>query len=158
MRNISSRGDCCRVLALLGIVAFCIGGGAAETGTPPDSFDYANAGIALANAGDYQAALAYYDKALEQHPDIAEIHYNRAVALEHLGMRELAVSEYEAAIEIDPNLMEAQTNLFLLTLDIINPVTIALATLGGCILALSHHRHKRKEEMEKRVLQGIIRE
>lgn len=158
MRTRSGRGGCGIVLAILGIIAFCIGGGAAETGTLLDTFEYANTGVMLANAGDYQGALTYYDKALELYPDIAETHYNRAVALEHLGMREQAISEYKTAIGLDPNLIEARMNLFLLTLDIINPVTIALAVLGGCILTLSHHRHRKKEDRDKRVMQGIIQE
>jgi len=151
-------GRICKFLALLGIIAFCIGGGAAETITFTDIFDCVNTGVALANAGDHQGALIYYDKALEMYPDIAEIHYNRAIALEHLGMRDEAISEYETAIQINPNLMEAHTNLFLLTVNIINPLTIALITLGGFVFVLWHHKHKKKEERDKRVMKGIMQE
>lgn len=156
MRTTGSRSGCRIVLAILSIIAFCIGGGAAETGTLLDTFEYANAGVACADTGDYKGAIAYYDKALELYPDIAEIHYNRAVALDHLGMQEEAISEYETAIELDPNLVEAQINLYILTMDIINPFTIAVAILGGCILVFAHHRQRKKESMEKRVTQGIM--
>lgn len=158
MRKAGGIRDCCRALALLVIITFCIGGGTAETGTLLDTFEYANAGVACADAGDYEGAIAYYDKALSLCPDIAEIHYNRAVALEHLGMRDEAITEYEAAIELDPNLMQAQVNRFILTMDIINPVTIVIIALGGCILILIHHRHRKKEDLEKRVEHGISNE
>ncbi|WAI01680.1 tetratricopeptide repeat protein [Methanogenium organophilum] len=158
MRNTGSMGGCRIALAILSIVAFCVGVGTADIGTLPNTFGYANAGVACADIGDYEGAVVYYDKALQLYPDIAEIHYNKGVALEHLGLRQEAISEYEAAIELDPNLIQAQANLFLLTADFINPLTIAIIILGGCILILIHHRHRKKEEMEKRVMQGIIHE
>ena len=151
-----SMRSCCIVLAILSITTCCIGGGAAEANTVTNFYDYANAGIARADAGDYYGAIAYYDKALENSPDIAEIHYNRAVALEHLGMQKEAISEYEAAIELDPNLIQAQANLFILTADIINPITIAIGAFSVCILALIHHRNRKKEDLERRVMKGIF--
>ncbi len=155
MRTRGGRGGCYTVLAILGIIIFCTGGVTAETETPLNTFEYANTGVALAESGNYEDAVVYYNKALELYPDIAETHYNKAVALEHLGLREQAISEYETAIELDPNFIEAQTNLFILTMDVINPVTIAVAVLGGCVLVVSYYRHKKKEEMKKRVMQGI---
>ncbi|MDE4907639.1 tetratricopeptide repeat protein [Methanogenium marinum] len=158
MRYITRMSGCCTFLAILGIIIFCTGGVAAETETLFNAPGYANNGAALAKAGDYQGAIASYDKALELNPDIAETHYNKAVALEHLGLRDQAISEYKTAIELDPNLVEAQTNLFILTMDIINPITITIAALGGCILFISYYRYRKKEDRENRILQGIIQE
>jgi len=42
--------------------------------------------------------------------------------------------------------------------DIINPVTIVLAILGGCVRVISYYRHKKKEDREHRIMQGIIQE
>lgn len=159
MRTGSSIRGCYTALAILVAIIWCIGCAYAETGeTLPDSFDWANAGITRADAGDYEGAIGYYDKALEDAPGIAEIHYNRAVALEHLGRQEEAISEYQTAIEIDPNLIQAHFNLFLLTADIINPLTIAIIVPGACILAFLHHRHRKKDKQEHRVMQGITHE
>lgn len=158
MRTRGSTRGCCTVLAILGVCIWCIGVGYAETETFPDSFDWANAGITRANAGDYEGALEYYDKALEDAAGIAEIHHNRAVALEHLGREKEAVLEYQKAIEIDPNLIQAHFNLFLLTADIINPLTIAIIVPGACILVCLHHRHRKRDKQESRVMQGITHE
>ena len=158
MRTGGSIRGCCTVLAIVGVAIWCIGVAYAETGTYPDSFDWANAGVACANAGDYEGAIGYYDKALENAPGIAEIHHNRALALEHLGRQEEAIGEYQRAIEIDPNLIQAHFNLFLLTADIINPLTISIIVPGACILAFLHHRHRKKEQQESRVMQGITHE
>ena len=156
MRAKSRVGGCCTVLAILGVIILCIIGMATETGTPPETVDFANTGVALAEAGNYQGAIDFYDRALERYPDNAEIHYNKAVALEHLGQREQAISEYEKSIEIDPNFVEAQTNLAILTMDIINPVTIVVAVLGGSALVISYFRYKKKKHRENRIMQGIL--
>lgn len=158
MKTEGSIRGCCIILVILGVCIYSIGVVYAETEGYPDPFDWANAGISRANTGDYEGALEYYDRALEDAPDIAEIHHNRAVALEHLGRDDEAVLEYQKAIEIDPNLMQAHFNLFLLTTDIINPLTIAIIIPGACILVFLHHRHRKKDKQENRVMQGITHE
>ena len=159
MRTRGSIRGCCTVLAILGVTIWCMGVGYAETGEAyPNFVDWANAGVARANAGDYEGAIGCYDKALEHTPGIAEIHHNRAVALEHLDRQEEAVSEYQKAIEIDPNLIQAHINLFLLTADVINPLTIASLVPGAGILVFLLHRQRKKDKQEHRVMQGITQE
>jgi tetratricopeptide (TPR) repeat protein len=69
---------------------------------------YANAhndlGLALANSGRWQEAIAEYEAALGINPDLAQAHFNLGNALSQLpGRLADAIGEYEAALRIRPD-------------------------------------------------------
>lgn len=57
--------------------------------------------------GDYQAAIASYQKFLELSPKNAEAHFNIATNYEKLGNHEEALAYYGKALELRPDLYEA---------------------------------------------------
>ncbi|MGB7442146.1 MAG: tetratricopeptide repeat protein [Coleofasciculaceae cyanobacterium] len=67
-------------------------------------------GYSLYQLGQYEEALASYEKALEIKPDLHEAWYNRGVALYKLGRYEEAIASYEKALEIKPDNYAAWNN------------------------------------------------
>lgn len=65
------------------------------------------AGIALQQRGELDAAVRAFDAALALDPSWAIAHANRGTALEALGRREEALAAFERAIELDPGLVLA---------------------------------------------------
>ncbi|MGK7928002.1 MAG: tetratricopeptide repeat protein [Spirulina sp.] len=63
------------------------------------------------NLGQYEQALASYNKAIEFKPDKPESWNNRGVVLDDLGRYEEAIASYDKAIEIKPDDHEAWYNL-----------------------------------------------
>ena len=63
-----------------------------------------NAGLLEQKAGRHEEAAAYYRKAAELDPQLAEAHLNLAVALQALGKPDEAVGRFEQAIRIKPSL------------------------------------------------------
>jgi len=55
------------------------------------------------NLGDFEGAIAFWDKALEFKPDYDVAWYNRGVALDNLGRLEDAIASYDKALEIKPD-------------------------------------------------------
>ena len=60
-------------------------------------------GIAYANKGDFDSAIADYDKALELKPDDADVFYNRGNSHEKKGEIDKAIADYDKAIELKPD-------------------------------------------------------
>jgi tetratricopeptide (TPR) repeat protein len=60
--------------------------------------------------GDYEEAIASYDKALEIKPDYYEVWGNRGVALNDLGKYEEAIASYDKVLEIKPDKHEVWYN------------------------------------------------
>ena len=54
-------------------------------------------------AGNYEAALASYNKALQFQPDLHEAWYNRGMTLGLLGQYEEAIASYDKALQFQPN-------------------------------------------------------
>ncbi len=69
-----------------------------------------NQAVQQDEAGDFEGAIASYDKALEITPDLNEVWFNRGNALSKLGRLEEAIASYDKAIEINPNFHEAWHN------------------------------------------------
>jgi tetratricopeptide (TPR) repeat protein len=57
-------------------------------------------GLAQARAGNLEAAVELYEKAVQTKPDIHEYWFNRGLTLFHLGRLEDAIASYDKAIEI----------------------------------------------------------
>ena len=81
---------------------------AIETATSAEA--YVNKGNKLYDQGDYQAAISYYDEAIQLNPEDAKAYNNRGNAKKELGDFEGAISDYDAAIHLDPNDTKARTN------------------------------------------------
>jgi predicted TPR repeat methyltransferase len=77
---------------------------------PRSAGAHSNRGNALADLGDYPAALASFDQALALAPDAADIHVNRGAALAGLDRHEAALESFERAITLAPGHAEAHHN------------------------------------------------
>ncbi len=78
----------------------------------PDVSDiHNNCGLALADLGRLDEALASYQKALERNPASVMALTNRGSALEAAGRPEEAAASYNRALQIDPDHVKARYNL-----------------------------------------------
>ncbi len=59
------------------------------------------AGFRLYRAGDYQAAFAEWEAAIESHPGMPRLHYNAACAAALIGNRDSAIQHLRCALELD---------------------------------------------------------
>lgn len=71
---------------------------------------YNNRGIAWCNEGNYDQAMADFNKALELNPRSAEIFSNRGIIWFYMGKYDLAIDDYDKALGIDPHCAKAYTN------------------------------------------------
>jgi tetratricopeptide (TPR) repeat protein len=72
---------------------------------------YDNLGNVYSEKGQYDSAIAAYQKGLEINPDFAELHRNLGHAYWEKGYRNEAMKEYELAINLNPNMAEAYAEL-----------------------------------------------
>jgi tetratricopeptide (TPR) repeat protein len=72
---------------------------------------YDNRGIAWADRGQLDAAMADYEHALAIKPDYSNAHNNYGLALSKLGRIEEAIAQYRAAVREKPSELEAHNNL-----------------------------------------------
>ncbi|MCK6473943.1 MAG: tetratricopeptide repeat protein [Planctomycetes bacterium] len=78
------------------------------------SGDSESAAIHAAGAaakGDWDAAIAQYEKALAADPSDVKTRFNLGVALQKSGDKERAVEEYDKVLEADPKFADAAMNL-----------------------------------------------
>ncbi len=68
-------------------------------------------GMAYADQGQLDLAIAEYRTALHLAGNYAEAHNNLGVAYAHKGQLDLAMAEYQAAVRLTPNYPEAHNNL-----------------------------------------------
>ena len=78
---------------------------------PANARAHNNLGEARFRAGEVEAAIASYRRALALQPRYPETHYNLGVALAARGELAAAIQHYEAALHIDPDYPEALNNL-----------------------------------------------
>jgi tetratricopeptide (TPR) repeat protein len=69
-----------------------------------------NLGVALAESGDPEGAIAAYEEAIKLKPDYAAPYYDRGNAYHKLGQEERALDDYTRAIELKPDLASAWYN------------------------------------------------
>ena len=67
-------------------------------------------GLAKNNMGDYPAAIADFDRALEINPKYAEAYNNRGVAKHNMGDYALAIVDFNEALSIDRDFAAAYNN------------------------------------------------
>jgi tetratricopeptide (TPR) repeat protein len=63
---------------------------------------HVNLGMAVAAGGDFDRAIALYQRAAELDPSFQEAHHNRAVALQQLGRHEEAIVHFREALRLRP--------------------------------------------------------
>ena len=77
----------------------------------PDVADtYFNQGIAKFLLGEYSAAIAHYDKAIQLKPDYANAYSSRGFAKAQLCQYDAAITDYTQAIRLKPDNAEAYKN------------------------------------------------
>ena len=81
-----------------------------DTGDPQEAQAWFHQGIQRFNNGDFQEAIASYDKALAILPDSHEVWYNRANALFKLARTQDAIANYDKALEFKQNKYDAWNN------------------------------------------------
>lgn len=97
------------VVMLFAAVAVAHAAGSGEKSGPGPEIKHYNQGVALLKKGDYAAARAELEAALEAKEAFPEAHNNLAYALRKLGEAhyEAALSHYDRALELAPDLAEA---------------------------------------------------
>ena len=68
--------------------------------SPHSPYPVYNKGVALASAGDFTAALACFNKALDLKPDFGEAYYNRGCVFFQLGNSERGAADLSKAGEL----------------------------------------------------------
>jgi tetratricopeptide (TPR) repeat protein len=84
---------------------------AAVAAAPANAAAHTNLGVALANKGKEDEAIACYRKAVALDPKLAVAHSNLGAALADKGKVDEAIACYRKAIALDPKLAMAHTNL-----------------------------------------------
>jgi tetratricopeptide (TPR) repeat protein len=78
----------------------------------PESADLHNAlGIALAENGKVDEAIAEFRQALRLEPDSARTHWHLGAALAYLGAREEAIEHLRRSVQLDPQNIQARHDL-----------------------------------------------
>ncbi len=97
--------------------------------TAPSGFAHASLGVALAQRGRLDAAIAHYRDALRIKPSLAIVHYNLANALADQGHAAQAVTHYREALRLRPGDPDTHYNL-----------AFTLAAQGQTLPAIDHYR------------------
>ena len=104
---------------------------------PDSAAIYSNHGNALKELGQFQAAIASYDKAIALQPDLAEAYFNRATALSELQQPDAALASYDKCIALKPDLAEAYLNRSMV-LRVLHQIDAAVADCDKAIALKPH--------------------
>ncbi len=96
-----------------------------------EAWEIYNRAYSLANLGDYEAAVAQYDRSLEQDPSNADAWNNKGVCLRKIGRIPESVSCFEQAINLVSDHRAAHMNLGV-TLRIMGHYRESIAWLDRC--------------------------
>ena len=77
---------------------------------PDDAVALTNRGVAYARKGDYDRALADYDKAIRREPKYARAFNDRGALYGRKGDYDRAIADYNEAIRLDPKYARAFCN------------------------------------------------
>jgi tetratricopeptide (TPR) repeat protein len=69
--------------------------------------EHFNSGVQLSKEGQWEEAVAEFDKAIELDPSYALAYYNRGRAHAELGNASQAIADYEKTIELEPSWSDA---------------------------------------------------
>jgi predicted O-linked N-acetylglucosamine transferase (SPINDLY family) len=75
-------------------------------------------GVAFARQGKLAEAVATFEQAVRQFPQVAESHYNLGLALSQQGHTDRALASYRRAIEVKPGYAAAHSNLGVMLLSL----------------------------------------
>jgi len=79
--------------------------------SPKKARPHNNLAVIIADRGNINEAIAYFDKALQIKPEYAEAHNNKGLALARQGKLEEAVGHFSESLQIKPNYADAHSNL-----------------------------------------------
>ncbi|WP_293128288.1 tetratricopeptide repeat protein [Microcoleus sp. bin38.metabat.b11b12b14.051] len=82
----------------------------APVATGPKADDFFIQGEDKYQKGDYQGAIAAFDRAIQLNPNYAPAYSNRGLARHKLGDKQGAIQDYNQALNINPNLAVAYSN------------------------------------------------
>lgn len=77
----------------------------------PQAYDHFIAGYNFYKQGNYNNALAEYNKAIEDDPNNNDIYYYRGTTFLKTGENDKALSDFKKSIELDPHHFESYRNL-----------------------------------------------
>ena len=76
----------------------------------PDHMDHLHTGIAYSDEGNFDKAIAHYNKAIELRSEYAIAYNNRGMIYGRRGEYGRALQDFERALQVDPNYIQAQRN------------------------------------------------
>lgn len=77
---------------------------------PRYAYAHNNQGVKYVQEGQFERAIAHYDRAIQIRPRFAKAYFNRALAHRSLGAHENAIADYTKAIKLKANYAEAYNN------------------------------------------------
>ena len=77
---------------------------------PRYAYAHNNQGVSYCASGQYDRAIAHYDRAIQIRPRFAKAFFNRALAYRSKGEFDQAIADYNAAIKLKPGYAEAYNN------------------------------------------------